>query len=442
MFSPPINYSMRKLDRNFFKKKIQLLAGFFQEKKNVKEFLNICKEDILSVKSVSKTVKNNGRIGVLFKESINDCTSFEKNSSSITKQKVLEFNITLEPYYLNLTYEFWKTNEILRAIFSQNELKTIPSGFTKVGHVAHINLTEEYKPYGELIAQVIIDKNKIIKTVVDKKDTIKTQFRTFDMKILAGINDLNVVENELGCVFKFNFEKVYWNSRLSLEHKRLVDSFNPGDSICDVFAGVGPFTIPAAKKKVTVISNDLNPYSVKYLNENITCNKVDNYVKTFNLDGSDFIKASPKILIDFCLKEKKITEVISKNKKREPNIKVTSNPLFFKHYVMNLPDSSISFLNNFIGLYSNDTYVENIIKNAKDFELPYINIYSFEKFSPEFEEPTIEELQKRIRKKIIEALNFNIPIDDFEFHYVRKVSPSKIMFCSKFKLPKKVAFNM
>jgi tRNA (guanine37-N1)-methyltransferase len=42
----------------------------------------------------------------------------------------------------------------------------------------------------------------------------------------------------------------------------------------DMFAGVGPFSVPAAKICKRVYANDLNPQSVKYLKENAKLNKV------------------------------------------------------------------------------------------------------------------------------------------------------------------------
>ena len=44
--------------------------------------------------------------------------------------------------------------------------------------------------------------------------------------------------------------------------------------MADVFAGVGPFTLPAAKKGCGVLANDLNPSSFEYLQKNINDNHV------------------------------------------------------------------------------------------------------------------------------------------------------------------------
>jgi tRNA G37 N-methylase Trm5 len=67
---------------------------------------------------------------------------------------------------------------------------------------------------------------------------------------------------------------VYWNSRLQTEHTRLVNMFQPDELVADVFAGVGPFALPAARKGCAVLANDLNPESYKYLTVNIENNKV------------------------------------------------------------------------------------------------------------------------------------------------------------------------
>jgi tRNA (guanine37-N1)-methyltransferase len=48
--------------------------------------------------------------------------------------------------------------------------------------------------------------------------------------------------------------------------------------VADVFAGVGPFALPAAKKGCAVLANDLNPESYKYLKINVDNNKVRAFI--------------------------------------------------------------------------------------------------------------------------------------------------------------------
>jgi tRNA (guanine37-N1)-methyltransferase len=115
--------------------------------------------------------------------------------------------------------------------------------------------------------------------VVNKSSNIDNTFRNFEMEILARksgeengsknksekvpenksengdddsfgqiSNDFVVSVRENGAKFMFDFSKVYWNPRLVTEHQKIVDLLKVGDLLFDVFAGVGPFSVPAAMK--------------------------------------------------------------------------------------------------------------------------------------------------------------------------------------------------
>jgi len=54
----------------------------------------------------------------------------------------------------------------------------------------------------------------------------------------------------------------------------MLKKFKKGETLCDMFCGVGPLAIRAAKMGVKVLANDLNPDCYKYLLQNINKNKV------------------------------------------------------------------------------------------------------------------------------------------------------------------------
>ena len=139
-----------------------------------------------------------------------------------------------------------------------------------------MNLRHHYLPYKTLIANVLMDKNPAIRTVVNKIDNVgdESEYRTFSYEHLAGDPDMVVEAKRGDFIFRFDYSKVYWNSRLVTEHRRLINLFQPGEAVCDVMAGVGPFSIPAGKKEVWVWANDLNPESYSSLQANIEKNKV------------------------------------------------------------------------------------------------------------------------------------------------------------------------
>lgn len=187
--------------------------------------------------------------------------------------------LDMVPYDLSLDYAHWTYEEVIRCLLPpdiRDTMDGVPTGYNQAGHVAHLNLREMFLPYKKLIAEILMDKNSSIRTVINKVADVGTQseFRTFAYEVLAGEDDLNVEARENECVFHFDYSKVYWNSKLEGEHRRLVGLFEPGEVVCDVMAGIGPFAIPAGKKGVFVWANDYNPESYKSLDSNVKRNKV------------------------------------------------------------------------------------------------------------------------------------------------------------------------
>lgn len=471
-YEPPLNRGMLVLDRSLFITKVPLVVLQFKNPRNISVFTSKFKDDILRVPRIpfviklqsenepaakrSKTLANDNHLnkGILLKEMIKDIKEIDEKISpgALEFLKNEEFEVSNYEYVLD--YDFWKAEEILRAILPMEYLDEIPTGFTMVGHVAHLNLRKEFKPFGKLIGQVILDKNTAVKTVVDKVNSIATKFRTFQMNVLAGEPDLMVTQRESDCSFTFDFSKVYWNSRLHTEHMRLINVFEEGQVVGDVFAGVGPFSVPAGKKKVIVLSNDLNPESYKYMQLNINNNKVGNFVEATNLDGREFINKSPLLLKELITKKLGTIEVPGGKKYKDKATGQTKKTLpksykipgFFHHYVMNLPDSALTFLDEFVGLYSRHGLSLSTLKEQDpNFSLPWIHCHCFEKYDPEeTPEPTIEQLQERVHKRIIGIMNSSeevLPLEIFSFHMVRKVSPTKPMFCVSFQLPESLAFD-
>ncbi|KAK7265017.1 hypothetical protein RJT34_32633 [Clitoria ternatea] len=226
-----------------------------------------------------------------------------KDLSDIPKQKVDEIKglceIEVVPYSLTLGYSYWSADHVLKQILPTGV--EVPSSFETVvkylefmiffsGQIAHLNLHDELLPYKDVIAKVIYDKNfPRIKTVVNKVGTIKNEFRVPEFEILAGEHNMITEVKQYGATFRLDYSLVYWNSRLEHEHKRLVSMFQAGETICDMFSGIGPFAIPAAQKGCIVYANDLNPDSIHYLRINAKINKVDDHIYAYNMDARKFI---------------------------------------------------------------------------------------------------------------------------------------------------------
>ncbi|CAN0494638.1 unnamed protein product, partial [Ectocarpus sp. 12 AP-2014] len=198
--------------------------------------------------------------------------------------------------------------------------------------------------------QVIIDKNPRITTVVNK-----------------------VVVKESGCSFRFDFAKVYWNSRLQNGHR--------------------------------VFANDLNPDSYSALRGNGARNKIKPGLLT---TGNDCGRAFARKLI------------------RERQV--------FHHAILNLPDSALTFLDTFRGVrwrehgfdsppvvhvYCFSKAVDP--KQARKFFLLLLCWFGGE---------SLDALDRAN-----EVMGSSLTQREVKIHVVRDVAPNKPMLCLSFLAP-------
>ncbi|XP_068110524.1 tRNA (guanine(37)-N1)-methyltransferase [Hyperolius riggenbachi] len=302
---------------------------------------------------------------------------------------------------LQVTYDHFKTDEILKAVLPKGQ--DVTTSFSRVGHIAHMNLRDHQLPYKNLIGQVILDKNHGLLSVVNKTNTIDSAYRNFQMEVLAGEDRMLTKVKENGATYEFDFSKVYWNPRLGTEHSRITGLLKSGDVVFDVFAGVGPFTIPAARKNSIVYANDLNPESYKWLVHNCKLNKVDKRVQVSNVDGREFIRTVVKSELPEYIK---YFSAVKKNS---------------LHIIMNLPAMAVEFLDAFKQLLDVEPCSEPV--------LPTIHCYGFSK----------EDNPEKDIKEMAEA-SLGAELGECSVHLVRNVAPNKEMMCISFELPAKVLF--
>lgn len=317
-------------------------------------------------------------------------------------------NLGLNGSHLNwedfeLTYDNWNAEDILKSVLpTEHEACT---SFSRIGHILHVNLKAHLIPYKQLIGQVFLDKVHGCRTVINKIQTIENTYRNFHLELLCGEPDYNVEVKENGISFEFDFSQVYWNPRLSTEHERIIRLHEPGDVLYDVFAGVGPFSVPVAKRRAYVLANDLNPASYKWLEHNAKKNKVTQYMKTFNKDGRDFILVDVK------------TDLI----KRWTSPKDSLRKDYKIHLTMNLPAMAVEFLDAFCGLLSD--YSGPITC------LPLVHVYCFARG----DDPA------QIAKGMVEEnLGTKLGTSLQGVHFVRNVAPNKDMYRVSFFLSREI----
>ncbi len=155
-------------------------------------------------------------------------------------------------------------------------LSLLPESLDIIGDIAVVELPEEMRFQEKILANGILAVNRSLKVVLAKAGPISGIERVRPVRHLAGEDRTTTIHKESGCQFKVDLGKTYFSPRLSYEHQRVAGMVQKAESVTDMFAGVGPFSIMIAKKlrDVEVNAIDANPEAVKLMNENSRLNRL------------------------------------------------------------------------------------------------------------------------------------------------------------------------
>lgn len=162
------------------------------------------------------------------------------------------------------------------------ELEHLHTSFDIVGDVAIIKIPDELEDKKTAIADAVLEQHKNVNTVIRKIGERSGEFRNADYELLTG-GPTETIHKEHGARFKLDPANVYFSERLGHERQRVVEQIEPGEIVIDMFAGVGPFAILAARNADAgkVYAFEKNPDGAAYLKENVRLNKVEEVVEAF-----------------------------------------------------------------------------------------------------------------------------------------------------------------
>lgn len=173
---------------------------------------------------------------------------------------------------------------------SQEEMEKIYSAFDQIGEIIIIRIPDELLPKKEIIGKTLLQKVGNARSVFYQSSDVKGDFRTRNLELLAGEDKTETEYKEFGCRFFVDVEKAFFSPRLSTERERISNLVENGETVINMFAGVGTFSIVAAKKKdCLVYSIDINPVASQLCEKSIKANKLLGKVISLNGDAAKII---------------------------------------------------------------------------------------------------------------------------------------------------------
>lgn len=117
---------------------------------------------------------------------------------------------------------------------------------------------------------------------VVKLGRIRGLKREPEVDVLVG-EGTETVHKENHCLFKLDVSQIMWSKGNTTERKRIAGLVKDGETVVDLFAGIGYFSIPVAVHSPVgkVYSIEINPTAYNYLCQNINLNKVSDTIEPF-----------------------------------------------------------------------------------------------------------------------------------------------------------------
>ena len=179
----------------------------------------------------------------------------------------------------------------LENVLTEKESDELISAFDQIGEIIIVRIPDSLLSKKKIIGQALLDEVKIVRSVFYQASAVEGSFRTRDLEILAGDDNTETEYKEFGCRFMVDVKNAFFSPRLSTERERIANLIQNGEVMTNMFAGIGMFSIMAAKKKnCTVHSLDINPAASKLCEVNIGLNKLAGNVISINGDASEIIK--------------------------------------------------------------------------------------------------------------------------------------------------------
>ncbi|MFX1389653.1 MAG: class I SAM-dependent methyltransferase family protein [Promethearchaeota archaeon] len=239
----------------------------------------------------------------------------------------IKFEVVSKDGIPNTKYKVRSLQDALKGKIPDIHINLIPKSYDIIGDIVIIEFDKfddlnhnQSHNYKRKIAAAIMEVNRNVKTVFEKKSEVKGPYRLRDLELLAGEDKSETIHKENNCLFKLDVKKTYFSPRLVFERQRVtLSSIKENELIIDMFAGVGTFSIQIAKiNNVKIHAFDANPNAYNYLKKNVKLNRLRGDIYPANIDVEYLIEEDNQL----------------------------GKILFHKadRIIMNLPESSIKFV--------------------------------------------------------------------------------------------------
>jgi len=167
----------------------------------------------------------------------------------------------------------------------------LPGGFDRVGDIAILGIVPEVRPIAPAIGELVLAHNPSLKVAARRDGEYAGEFRTRPLVVMAGEDRLTTMHKENGVVLHLDLARVYYSVRSAHERARIAAQIKPGERVCVLCSGVGPFPLIIARHSQAseVIGIEKNPVAHQYALKNLAANRKLRRVRLFEGDAAEVL---------------------------------------------------------------------------------------------------------------------------------------------------------
>jgi tRNA wybutosine-synthesizing protein 2 len=187
---------------------------------------------------------------------------------------------------------FDRINKELSKMLPMECISLLPTKWEKVGTVVILKIPKELIPYQEIIGKVYAAELGCHSTLGDIGG-ISGVFRTPSVRLLWGSSRTETMHKENGIRYLLDPQKMMFSSGNIAERKRMGLISNPRETVVDLFAGIGYFSLAMAvhSRPKKIVACEMNLVAFDYLCKNVVLNHVTDIVEPIHGDNR---KVAPK----------------------------------------------------------------------------------------------------------------------------------------------------
>ena len=191
---------------------------------------------------------------------------------------------------------FESIKKTLSLVLPSGVVSRLPDKWEKIGTVVTIRLPDELRRYQEIIGKAYAEVLDCT-TVLNDVGGISGVYREPFVEVISGSSMTETIHTENGIRFKLDPQKIMFSSGNMRERQRMATISNRHETVVDLFAGIGYFTLPMAvySKPKMVFACEINPLAYRYLRANVVLNHVTDIVEPLLGDNR---KIAPKDCAD------------------------------------------------------------------------------------------------------------------------------------------------